>query len=100
MGRTYESLMGGKHPYYRPVHPTLLDEWLKSRGIARAEFARLAGCNYKTVTYWCCGQALPDLVFAFIIDKVTSGGVPVSSWLGSEIGKLTWRERMLQAKSS
>lgn len=48
--------------------------------------------------FWCDGRSLPDYVYTFVIEKATGGGVPVSSWLGTPIGKLLWNERMKQSQ--
>lgn len=36
------------------------------------------------------GQVIPELVYAFKIEALTEGGVPVESWLGTELAKLQW----------
>lgn len=75
----------------RPIQLTLLSMWLKSRGISRDAFARKVGCNDKMVDYWCEGRCIPTLPYAFAIEKATEGGVPVPSWLGTEVGRAQWK---------
>lgn len=87
---------GGKIAYKRPTCLTLLRQWLDEKGMTLDAFARLVGCNTNTAKYWRAGQTLPDIVYAFRIDEVTQGGVPVSSWMGTEIAEATWRKRFGQ----
>lgn len=75
----------------RPAQRTVLDLWLKSNGVSRAAFARMVGCNKKMVDYWCDGKCIPTLPYAFMIEKVTKGGVSASVWLGTAVGKLQWK---------
>ena len=82
----------------RPVHRTLLDVWMAKRGISNNALAVAFGCDGHTVSYWRLGQALPDLVYAFMIERYTAGGVPAAYWIGSQIGRTLWNERMKNAK--
>lgn len=60
--------------------------------MSQREFARQVGCDYKMARYWANGQAVPTLVYAFKIERATEGGVPVASWLGTELAKLMWNK--------
>lgn len=75
----------------RPAQQTVLDLWLKGKGMSRAAFARKVGCNKKMVDYWCDGKCIPTLPYAFRIEQVTRGGVSASVWLGTEVGKQQWK---------
>lgn len=86
-------LIGGVRAHKREINPTLLDQWIKAHGVSQLKLSRLIGCMPKTVEYWCKGQTMPDLVSAYFIEKVTEGGVPATSWLGTAIGKLVWNNR-------
>lgn len=76
----------------RPHHETILELWLKSHGISKNKFARTLGCNGRMVDYWCAGRALPGLIYAFLIERATEGGVPAETWLGTELGKYHWMQ--------
>jgi hypothetical protein len=80
-------------PYKRPITYTLLDKWLKARQIPDSVFAGQLGCDLKMITYWRQGQCMPDLVYAFRIERQTQGGVPVASWLGTPMGRALWHDR-------
>lgn len=98
MPRTAVRLLEGSVAQHRSCTPTLLYSWLKARGLSQAKFARQIGCDPKSVMFWCDGRSLPDYVYTFVIEKATGGGVPVSSWLATPIGKLLWNERMRQSQ--
>lgn len=74
----------------RPVSDTPLAAWLSVNGMSRFAFAREVGCDPNMVQLWANGRCLPSLVYAFKIDRATRGGVPPASWLGTELGRLTW----------
>ncbi len=76
----------------RPVNRTLLYVWLKQHGISKDAFARLVGCDEKLVDFWCNGQVIPTLPYAFMVEKVTKGGVGAATWLGTELGRLVWND--------
>lgn len=67
-----------------------MGKWLGAQELSHSAFARRLGASLKMVEYWANGQALPGLVYAFRIERATKGGVPVSSWLGTELGRLQW----------
>lgn len=96
--KTAVSIYSGA-PNKRPKQETLLALWMKSRGISQDKFARLVGCNGKMVDYWTTGRCLPGLLYAFMIEKVTEGGVGVESWIGLEIAKEQWHQMQRRAKS-
>lgn|SRR3990167_2177681 len=74
----------------RPISRTLLHFYLENHGISRSAFARKVGCNPNMVDYWADGRCIPDLPYAFMMEKVTEGGVSAGTWLGTEIGRLLW----------
>lgn len=84
----------------RPQQHTTLHLWCKSHSISRDKFARLIGCSHKNVDYWCDGRTTPTLHFAFMIEKITEGGVPVETWLGTDLGRHLWNEIQKKAKAA
>lgn len=75
------------NPFKRRGCVTPLKLWLAEQGIAPYRFCFMVGANPKQVYLWVNGQGMPSLLYAFKIDAVTKGGVPVSSWLGTERGR-------------
>jgi hypothetical protein len=69
---------------------TRLNQWLKEVGMSRAAFCRKVGACDRIVQLWADGCSMPGLVFAYKIEEVTAGQVPVASWLGTEIGRRQW----------
>ncbi len=92
MARTYTPSIYSGHASKRPQEPTMLGLWLKSHGISKNQFARMCGCTGKMVDMWCSGQVIPSLIFAFVIEKCTEGGVGAEAWLGTQYGKHMWNE--------
>lgn len=90
------------HAYKRPAEETMLTLWLKAHGVSKNRFGRLVGCAPRMVDLWCNGQAIPGLVYAAVIEKVTEGGVSMETWLGTELGKHLWKEheKRIQANAS
>ncbi len=82
----------------RPRSKTLLDLWLKKRGISHNAFSRQVGCNEKLVDFWCDGQVIPSLHYALMVEKVTEGGVSAVTWLGSPLGRALWNDIQKRAK--
>lgn len=74
----------------RPISRTLLHFYLQQHAISRSAFARKMGCNPNMVDYWCDGRCVPSLLYAFMIEKVTEGGVPAAAWLGTDVGRMQW----------
>lgn len=83
-------LYGNLKPHERPISDTVLDKWLRARGISRFEFAQTLGCDPKMVGFWADNRSLPSLIYAFKISQATQGGVPPESWLGTELGRRMW----------
>ncbi len=82
----------------RPRERGQLHEWLKQHGLSRDSFAKLIGCNGKTLDFWCDGQSIPTLHYAFMIEMVTEGSVGVETWLGTTMGKMIWEETRKRAE--
>ena len=85
-------------PSQRPVERSALAMWLRVRGISKARFASSLGCSKKSLDFWCDGQVVPTLIWAFRIERATGGGVPAVSWLGLEIAKTQWNELERKAR--
>jgi hypothetical protein len=88
MGRTATPLYGGKEPNKRPKCETPLGVWIESTGTSRFSLAKQLGCDPKMVQRWTDGRALPGLVYAIELERVTQGGVLVYSWAGTELYKM------------
>lgn len=82
----------------RPPQETALSLWLRSRGLTYAQAADLIGCTPEILAMWARGQTIPSLVYAFKVERATQGGVPVASWLGTDIGVAQWHRRGRQKK--
>lgn len=82
----------------RPKSETLLRKWMEETGHGTYTLGKELGIHPETVKFWADNQQLPTLVDAFRIEKLTAGAVPVASWLGTQLGKVTWNERMSNAK--
>jgi len=93
-------IYGGKLPHRRPAETTLLKEWMRARSISLAEFGRLVGCSPQTVQYWATGRVIPELPAAFMVEAVTGGGVPVSAWLSTEMGRMAWKRLEINQRRS
>lgn len=92
--------MGNKRTIYtmkrvdkRPRSPTTLQVWLSKRDLSRFAFAKEVGCDPRLVALWADGRVLPGLIYAFKIERATKGGVPVTSWLGTELGRTLWNSQ-------
>jgi hypothetical protein len=88
--RTFAEGFNGKD-HERPQTETALSLWLKSTQTSFYNIGRHIKAEPRQVAAWARGQKLPNLIFAFRIDKFTKGAVPVSSWLGTELGRLMWQ---------
>lgn len=75
----------------RPKSETPLLAWFRASGHTVVGFARALNCDPKSVYLWMYGQVIPELVYAFKIESLTEGGVPVESWLGTELAQLQWK---------
>ncbi len=80
-------------PHKRPKEETFLRKWLVANGISQGRLARAVGTTTRAISMWALGQVIPDLINAYLIEHATKGGVPVSSWLSTEIARKTWGMR-------
>ena len=74
----------------RPKEDTILARWIVEHDMSRWEFAELLKRRYNTVCAWADGRALPGLINAILIEQATHGGVPMTSWLGTTLGRMEW----------
>lgn len=88
MARTPTPLYGSKPAHKRPRSDTPLSVWISRTGTSRYALAKELGCDPKMVGRWCDGRALPGLVYAIELERVTKGGVLVHSWAGTELFRL------------
>lgn len=77
-------------PHFRPMVRTPLKVWLEKKGVTQTGMAKMLGCQDRMVKLWANNQALPGLIYAFKIERVTKGGVPAASWLGTPLGQKAW----------
>jgi transcriptional regulator with XRE-family HTH domain len=75
------------------VYDTPLSIWLKAKGVSAYSLARKLKCDPKTVILWANNQTLPTLLYAMLLERETEGGVPMVSWEGTELAKLTLRKQ-------
>ena len=60
---------------------TMLGEWAAENGWSREQLAKRLGLERRqSVDRLCRGTRRPSLELAVLIEKVTDGAVPVSSW--------------------
>jgi DNA-binding transcriptional regulator YdaS (Cro superfamily) len=64
------------------LYPTLLDQYLRSRGELAADFARRAGVPAPSVSTWRYGRRRPGLASALRVERATLGAVPATYWEG------------------
>ena len=79
-----------KDAHKRPQCETPLRQFLDANGLSLRAFAERLGCSWRTVQNWSAGQVVPSLAYAYRIEEVTAGAVPMVSWLGTDIGKATY----------
>jgi transcriptional regulator with XRE-family HTH domain len=84
-------IYGKTAPNKRPISDTPLSAWLKAHNVSQYELAKKIGADPKMVNLWATGRAEIGLIYAFVLERATAGGVPVSSWLGTELFKLRMR---------
>lgn len=82
----------------RPVEVTLLEEYRVGRALTIDGLARDIGASRNAVRNWLLGSQLPTIPWAYRIEEVTDGAVPVSSWLGTKLGSSIFREIEAVAK--
>lgn len=75
----------------KPKFDTPLQEWLRLQGLSHYAFAKMVGATPRMVMLWATCRSLPSLPYAYKIEMTSKGGVPVASWLGTELGKMMWR---------
>lgn len=75
----------------RPKGETLLAAWMEAQGMSVNRFKKMLGCHERTVRLWRDGRILPSLPYAYFIDEMTQGAVPVASWLGTDIGRAAYQ---------
>lgn len=60
---------------------TPLDQWMTKNNLSKHDLAIALGCNHEAVNQWRFGQVVPGLVQAFLLERLSKGAIPVSSWL-------------------
>lgn len=61
------------------MNPFLI-KYMKDAKVSQSSLARMVGCAPSTVYCWLIGRASPRAKMAWKLQKVTGGGVPISSW--------------------
>lgn len=78
---------------------TIFGNWIKHKNFTFGHVASLTGASIRSVKYWAHGQALPSLLFAFKIDQISQGKVPVASWMDTAIAKAKWHNPHVAEKT-
>jgi len=60
---------------------TLLDKWLADQALTFTAFAGQINRNPTTVWRWKTGRGKPDIDSAILVERATSGKVPITSWV-------------------
>jgi hypothetical protein len=86
-GSSSESVLG----------PQLLTRWMATHDVSPRDFGERIGVTANAVCGYLAGRFRPALFQALLIQKVTDGEVPQSSWLTSEefrllTGTQSWKE--------
>ncbi len=69
---------------------TPLAKWAEARGLTLRQLVKRTGLDHRCLAKVVEGRQMPSLVEAFQVERMTRGGVPVSSWLGTELGQRVW----------
>ena len=88
MARTATPVYGRTPAHKRPKGDTPLSIWLERTGTTKFTLAKALGCDPKMVGRWADGRALPGLVYAILLERVTQGGVLVYSWEATDLFRL------------
>jgi DNA-binding transcriptional regulator YdaS (Cro superfamily) len=88
MGATPTDPPPGTNKY---TSDTPLSAWLEAHDVSQFELAQKLGCDPKMVNLWATGRSEIGLIYAFMLERATGGGVPVAAWLGTELFKLRMR---------
>lgn len=72
------------------MYETAFHNWMVNTGTRQDHFALLIGCTRGSVRNWRYGQVMPSLVYAFRIEALTRGAVPVTSWMDTPAAKWLW----------
>jgi len=56
-------------------------EWVKSDGNSMESVAKTLGTTRQAVHGWATGRMCPRIYYACVIETLSKGQVPVSSWL-------------------
>lgn len=73
----------------RRVAKSPLAVWLDANGCTMREFSRRIGIPHSKLSGIIDGKALPGVIVAYEIERLTNSEVPIESWLGVEIAKST-----------
>lgn len=71
----------------RRVAKSPLAVWLDANACTMREFSRRIGIPYSKLSGIIDGKAMPGVVVAYEIERLTNSEVPIESWLGVELGK-------------
>lgn len=71
----------------RRVPRSPLAVWLDANGITMREFGRRIGIPHSKLSGVVDGRALPGVIVAYEIERLTLAEVPMESWLGCDIAK-------------
>ena len=64
---------------------TKLQQYFKNTGVMKVFFANKIGATPTSLSAWLHGRTVPNIDFAFRIEKATNGFVKAQDWLTEEI---------------
>lgn len=73
----------------RRVAKSPLAFWLDANGMTMREFSRRIGIPHSKLSGIIDGRALPGVIVAYEVERLTKGEVAIESWLGVDIAKST-----------
>lgn len=73
------------------LYNTVLRQWAQRQGYSYTVVADLTGVSASQLYRLMHGTCVPSLVSALRIEHVTSGAVPVESWLELPLAKMEWQ---------
>lgn len=75
-------------PFETPVA-----RFLRVGNVSAYALAKLVGTSYKQMCNWRDGLALPGVINAIKLERVTNGEIPVVAWLSTPLGQKAWEHK-------
>lgn len=74
-------------------HNSALALWLNRVGMTSREFMRRTGIKgFQNMSRLLNGEAAPQLVLAYEIERITEGGVPMEAWMAAKEARAFLKE--------